>query len=436
MAELTRYSGNAGRDMQDRGRTGRSSGGSARGGAGRPPGRRPISPRSPLEGRQLWRIGDWGGASEQIGKQWERLGARSLQSLIGVERLGPNGEPYLPKRAVVMQAEPELAAQVQANGKTHADAILIGVQGDHSVLEPVDFKWTLETANPRQVGAEVLGELLTDPPALLAARLREALADCPDPMNPVHLDGIFLAPDHAENRAHLAPHGPLDPEWAVLMPIDANEFFPPLPGWDVALAMARTDSAFLGTVETSERYYRLGAGVLGAIRRLQSSVFDEALPEVDGPAQLAVLRRDRRLTTTGEVIAYFDRALIARSEVVDRLREVERGAYQYGRFREDLTARGLITTGPAGNNSNDRRWSRLYGAIMKVLAGEIRAQGRQLRAGGRSDADVLAALETGRAAWTARGRQLLDERLASRTEADAAVPPTAATEDAPSEASS
>src|SRR5687768_3224392 len=115
--------------MQDRGRTGRSSGGGARGGAGRPPGRRPISPRSPLEGRQLWRIGDWGGASEQIGKQWERLGARSLKQLIGAARIGPDGEPYLPMRALVLQAEPELAAQVQAHGKTHADAILVGVQG-------------------------------------------------------------------------------------------------------------------------------------------------------------------------------------------------------------------------------------------------------------------------------------------------------------------
>src|SRR5205809_2239701 len=123
--------------MQDRGRTGRPPGGGAgRGGAGRPPGRRPISPRSPLEGRQLWRIGDWGGASEQIGRQWERIGARCLESLIGAERPGPDGAAYLPKRALVLAAEPELAAQVQAHGKSHADAILLGVQEDRSVLEP------------------------------------------------------------------------------------------------------------------------------------------------------------------------------------------------------------------------------------------------------------------------------------------------------------
>jgi hypothetical protein len=398
--------------MQDRGRSGRSQGGGApRGSAGRPPARRPISPRSPLEGRQLWRIGDWGGASEQIGRQWERIGARCLEDLIGVERHGPDGTTYLPKRALVLGAEPELAAQVQANGKTHADAVLVGEQAGRSILEPVDFKWTLETANPRQVGAEVLGELLTDAPPLLATRLAESLADLPSPEAPIFMDGIFLAPNHAENRQQISPEGTLDPVWAVLCPIDATEFFPPLPGWDVALAMARSDSAFLGTVEASERYYRLGAGVLGALRRLQSTVFDDVLPTVDGPDLLAKLRRDRRLTTTGEVIAYFDRALIARSEVVERLREVERGAYAYGRFREDLTARGVA---PAGNN--DRRWSRLYGSIMKELGAELRAEGRRLRDHGVGEIAALAEIDGKRATWLARGRALLDERLATRPE--------------------
>lgn len=397
--------------QQDRGRQGRPQGGGrgSAGAPGRPPGRRPISPRSPLEGRQLWRIGDWGGASEQIGRQWERLGAYHLADLIGVERVGPDGRPYLPKRAIILQSEPELAAQVQAHGKTHADAILVGVQQGRSILEPVDFKWTLETANPRQVGAEVLGELLTDPPPLLAARLTEALADLPGADRPVFHDGVFLAPDHVDNRSQLAPIGAMDPEWAVLVRIDADVFFPPLPGWDVALALARSDTAYVGSLEASERYYRLGAGVLGALRRMQSSVFDECLPDVDGPAQLTALRRDRRLTTTGEVIAYFDRALAARSEVVDRLREVERGAYPYGRFREDLQVRGL-----AGPGNYDRRWSRLYGSIMKPLAADLRAAGRELRNGGMADLDVLAVLEGQRAHWLARGRILLDEKLAQR----------------------
>jgi hypothetical protein len=55
---------------------------------------------------------------------------------------------------------------------------------------------------------------------------------------------------------------------------------------------------------------------------------------------------------------------------------------------------------------------------MKVLASEVRAQGRLLRANGGSDSDVLAELEKGRSAWLARGRALLDEKLASRTDGE------------------
>jgi hypothetical protein len=304
----------------------------------------------------------------------------------------------------VLVTDSDLAAQVQAHGKSHADAILVGVQAGRSVLEPVDFKWTLETANPRQVGAEVLGNLLTEPPPLLANRLAEILAEVPTPGEPSYIDGIFLAPDHAMNRAYLAPAGPLDPAWAVLCPVDALEFFSPLVGWDVALAMARSDGVQLRTLEQTERYYRLGAGVLGALRRLQSSVFDERPPDVDGPALLAQVRRQRRLTTTGEVIAHFDRALLARGEVVDRLREIERGGYQYGRYREDLKARGPLP-------GDDKRASRLYGQIMKVMAQEIRAEGRKLRESARTDLDALAQLDGQRTRWLARGRALLAERI-------------------------
>jgi hypothetical protein len=395
--------------MQDRGRRPPQQRGGPSG-QRKPLARRPISPRSPLEGRQLWRIGDWGGASEQIGRRWEELGIRCLDALIGVERSGPDGIPYLPMRAVIIAAEPDLAAQVQAHGKSHADAILVGVQGQRTVLEPLDFKWTLETANPRQVGAEVLAELLTEPPQLLAERLRHALQDTPSPDDPAYHDGIFLAPEHAANRAFLAPTGPLDPAWVALCPVDAAEFFTDLPGWDVAVALARADGITIRGVETSERYYRLGAGVLGALRRLNSTVFDEALPEIDGPALLAQLRRERRLMTTGEVIAYFDRALTARSEVVTKLRDVERGSYTFGRFREDVAARG-------GLGGDDRRSSRLYGSIMKTLAQEIRTEGRRLRAQRRTDLEVLVELDAQRPRWLARGRQLLDEWLGPRAAA-------------------
>ena len=333
---------------------------------------------------------------------------RCLERLVGVERAGPGGERYVTRVALVLAAEPELAAAVQAHGKSHADALLIGQQDGRTVLEPVDFKWTLETANPKQVGAEVLGVLLSDPPALLAARLGELLADLPD-AEPLHHDGIFLAPDHADNRAHLAPSGPLDPDWAVLCPVDATEFFSPLPGWDVAGALAQLDGAYLRTLEAADKYYRLGAGVLGAMRRLKTGIFDELPADLDGPPALAELRRERRLNTTGEVIAFLDRALTARAELVDKLRDVERAGYPFGRFRQDLAERGIAAGGPS-----DRRWGRLYGSVTKVVGEHLRAEGRALVAAGRSELQALGELESQATRWTAAARQELDQRVPAK----------------------
>jgi hypothetical protein len=385
-------------------------------GPGGKPQRRPISPRSPLEGRQLWRIGDWGSASEHIGARWEAVGVGCLNGLLGVERSGPGGAPYTPRRALVLAAEPALAAAVQAHGKSHADALLIGEQGGRPVLEPVDFKWTLETANPKQVGADVLGALLEEPPPLLAERLAELLGEFPA-AEPLHHDGIFLAPDSRDNRDHLAPRGPLDPEWAHLCPVDGLEFFSPLVGWDVARALATLDGAHLGRLESAEKYYRLGAGVLGALRRLEAGIFAEAPPEIDGPAALARLRRERRLGSVCDVIAYLDRALAARGELVDKLREVERAGYPFGRFREDLAKRGARTGGPG-----DRRFNRLYGAIMKVVGQHVRAEGRRLVGAGRTELEALAALATDAARWQAIARAELDRRSspAGETGPDAA----------------
>lgn len=394
--------------------------------------RRPISARSPLEGRQLWRIGDWGGASEQIGRRWETLGARALLTLLGVPRPGPNGAPYVPRRAVVLVDEPELAAQVHAAGKPHADAILVGQADGRTVLEPVDFKWNLETANPKQVGAEVLAGLLQDPPPMLAQRIVVALDGLPEHDDPLHHDGFFLAPDHADNRAFLSPGragggrgpsrpsgmgiapGAFDRSWAELRPVDAAEFFEPLPGWDVACSLASSDGVRPSTVEVSERYYRLGAGVLGALRKLDAGIFRD-VDDLDGPAELARLRRERRLTSVGEVIAYLDRALIARGELADRLREVERTAYPFGLFRQHLVERGLPAQGPGA----ERRWGRVYGGVMKAVGAQMRLEGCRLVEAGRSELEALAGLDAARPRWTALAVYTLDQMLASRAAASA-----------------
>ena len=57
------------------------------------------------------------------------------------------------------------------------------------------------------------------------------------------------------------------------------------------------------------------------------------------------------------MIAYLDRALIARAELVDRLKAVERLGFPYARYKAELAARGLGRTPPngaAGSGSTPR----------------------------------------------------------------------------------
>ena len=194
----------------------------------------------------------------------------------------------------------------------------------------------------------------------------------------------------------------------VLSRIEAREFFPSLPGWDVAQALARQDGTYMDRLETAERYYRLGAGVLGALRKLRAGIFSDDLPELDGPAELAALKKTRNLRQTGEIIAALDRALIARTELLDRLREVERHGYPFARFRTDLAARGVVQ-----ESTERRRWERLYGEVIKALGRTVRAEGRALLDAGRTEHEALEELSARAATYTRQARTLLAARLAS-----------------------
>jgi len=78
-------------------------------------------------------------------------------------------------------------------------------------------------------------------------------------------DGRFVAPIHPANHAALVAEPELP---TLLLPVDPHGFFEPLPGWTAARALARLDSSNLdrlSSIEAIERYYRLGAGVEGAV---------------------------------------------------------------------------------------------------------------------------------------------------------------------------
>ena len=397
----------------------------------------PITHHS-LAGRAVWRIGDWGGASGQIGRHWEEVGDAALERLVG--HASPSRPEFIPRAAVSFVREAELEQAVQAVGLSHADALLLGPLEGRLALQPVDFKWSLEVARAHQVAAETLQALLeADLPPVreaLEARFERAApglkpdgGHLPRIEQLTLLDGLFLAPEHAANRAFL--HGrnnrrqerPIDPRQVVFEVVDEREFFSPLPGWEVGLALAAQEGArrALGSLEGAEHFYRLGAGVLGALTARKRSIFEPSVPKIDALAELAALRRAQRLMTTEQLIAYLQRAMSARAELVRALNQLGREIYPFNAFRAALRAAGIVLRERSEGDPEQRRCSRLYGLVQRELSTRLAAAGRELVAGGQGDAQALAALNA-RGAEFARQAAAIAARLiaeeAARSEAE------------------
>src|SRR5919199_248179 len=153
-----------------------------------------LTRTSPLTGRLVWHIGDWGRASEHIGARWEEVAGELAR-----DRLGP--EDHL----VVLAATPNLMADVLSSGLPHADALRAWRNNGHLALEPLDFKWSLETASARQVSSETLQRPLeAGLPALRAALTAARAVLGLDEAWPVEAcDGRFVAPVHPANDAAL-----------------------------------------------------------------------------------------------------------------------------------------------------------------------------------------------------------------------------------------
>ncbi|HEY8476803.1 MAG TPA: hypothetical protein VIN09_08050 [Chloroflexota bacterium] len=361
--------------------------------------RKSPSPR-PLVGRRLWAVGDWGGASQHIGRRWEEVGATLLERFLGEAR-ERDGVVYTPRRVLSLASTPVVAEEVQAAGRPHADAVLLGVsETGRVVLEPVDFKWSLETAHGRQVSAEVMASLaaaaLPRWRGWLASELA-ALGVDPDAAWET-VEGFFLAPDSEPNRRVLAsaPRSddePLDARLVVLQPVDGRSFFSPLPGWETGLLLAALDRAerLLETLDGSERYYRLGAGVAGALARLRTPVFARRLAAIDVAEEVHRLRRERRLYRSEEIVAHLETLLAARQEREESLRELVRSLYPFSQFRQDLAARGVEWSENLPRGQRER-WGRLHRRIVAGAWDLVLAEGQSLLDQGKSEIEALAEL--------------------------------------------
>ena len=370
-----------------------------------------LSNGGPIAGRLVWHIGDWGRASEHIGNRWEEVAVGLLR-----ERLGRGDE------LIVLAAEPELMGQVIGSGLPHADAFRAWAADGRLAMEPLDFKWSLETASIKQVSTETLGRLLdAHLPGFEAALESARRALALDASAAVEADdGRFVAPEHPANRAALRD----DPELpSTLLPVDAQTFFRPLPGWTTARAVARlegVDLERLTSLESVERYYRLGAGVLGALVRLRTGLFEEEAASVDGPDGIADLRRRNLAPTLHGLLLYLERSLAARRAQEDQLASVPRVAYPFGRFRGDLARLGV----PRSTTESRGAIGRLHGEVMREVGAAVRAAGRELVAGDQSEADALARLAAEPERWSALGaRQAREVAIRLRAGSGAGAAP-------------
>jgi len=349
-----------------------------------------LTRSSPLTGRLVWHIGDWGRASEHIGARWEVVAGELAQA-----RLAPDNH------LIVLAATPSLMSEVLASGLPHADALRAWREDSSVALEPLDFKWSLETASARQVSSETLARLLAADITALNSALQPIRAqlglDGASELAP--RDGRFVAPVHPANHAALLA----DPELpTLLLPVDAHAFFEPLPGWSAARALARLESSDLdrlSSIEAIERYYRLGAGVEGAVSRLETGVFETEPRRVDAEAHIHALRRQGKARTLNDLLLYLQRELAQRKALDERLAQLPRAAYPFGRLRGDLHKLGV----PRAVLDSRGALGRAYNEVTREMLAAIREVGREMVANGASASAALDQLAAQPQRWSAIG---------------------------------
>ncbi|HEY7066435.1 MAG TPA: hypothetical protein VII06_33490 [Chloroflexota bacterium] len=357
-------------------------------------------PRSVWTVARLQRIGNWGRADEALGRQWEEVGLTALAGLLQAPRPSTAG-PYVPRAVVPLADDEALRREVHATGLPNPDACLLGQTSDDIILlQPVDFKWSLERAELPQVAGATLERLLAaQVPQVRAhlAAIQEAngLADAA----PTFVDGFFFAPEHPENHAFMASAAnahaefPLTTDDVECSAVDPVPFFGPLDGWELGRWLAETDRSvgLLGTIEGAERYFRLGAGFAGALTRLATPLFAESPASVDARADLARLRTSRHLFTSADLATYLERQMATRAAQERALRELGTAAYPFRAFRAQLAAGGVKLD--ALDDEHKRAHRERYRAALNDVRARLREEGRALVAAGRTEAAALVELQ-------------------------------------------
>ncbi|GIW08865.1 MAG: hypothetical protein KatS3mg060_3670 [Dehalococcoidia bacterium] len=336
---------------------------------------------------EIRRLGDWGHASNHLGSAWEQFAAERLLH-DGQPWALPGGGIYRPRAVVPFGLDREFGPKLSSAGKRAPDAFVVGLVRGAPVIQPVDFKFSLDHAEAGQISVEVAvaaGELVG--PAL-AEQLGTALKQLPLHHWPTYVvAGVLVAPPSSSNRRARVPGRPTV-RW---LPTAIEEFFPQLPAAPVAEWLATLDGVapIRHDFDLAEAYYRLGAAVAGAIGRLARPLFSDNTESA--PATLEAIeawRAAHRVHSAAEMVEAL-RPLIAERRVREsRLHQLLRRPAS----REALNLAvgqppdaALDTWPPAARRA-------LLGALTEDRAAVL-LHGEALIAAGKSEDQALDALQ-------------------------------------------
>lgn len=351
---------------------------------------------------RLRAVGEWGQASRHIGARWEDLGLELLEA--GVEGLSARG-------ILAVCRDPELQSLLASTGSKNPDVVLILESDRELILQPADFKWSIDVASYRQISASVLEALLQQVPRLAEALRALLPVDASAPPWRAR-DGIFISPNTYLNQRFLSSREnarqeyPIEPKEVLFIAVEPYRFYEPLPGWPTAGELARLDGATrgLGQIDTADRYYHLGAGVAGALVALDRSIFDDE-PAIDPAREVERFRAYLKTISPPSTAMAVDRLgtrMRHRRDLIRQLRDLIRSQWGFSDFAAELAKAGLAAEEDS-DSALRRQFGDAYRTLIESEEAEIRRDGRELVAKGANDVQALEQLDQQREAY---GRRL------------------------------
>ena len=390
-------------------------------------------------------IGAWGEAAALIGRRWEELGLTLLGKRLPWSVPLGAGRTATITHLISVDSGPDAGPALHTAGVSAPDLLLLGTLGrsDRLVVQAADFKVSLDTANPGQVSAARLAgnlpRITSEVPDVAAAILAQA------PSAAYHAaltalmagnvgstlvpEGIFIAPDSAFNRwlhkllANVRPgiRLPRLPRGspatrsrssgfqlsAHLEPVAPATMLGTLEGWSEGGRLAALDGQRLTAAEltVAERYWRLGAGLHGALRTLYRPVLAQLPADWDATPALDRLLRRVRPPDAAALLSALARAVEQRRPQWAHEQEVLRCPVGFRAWLRRAEQAGLeVETGEFAGIVR-----RKHGSLAASHRQRVTAAARQLHEQGQTNRQVLTALEARSDEW----RAATDEDIAA-----------------------